>query len=148
MLEEWVEKIRSDGHKITKPRLLVMETLSGLNVPFTAEELHERMISQGVGRATVFRTLKLLQDMGLLVRVHLEEGCQHYQVAAGLPGEMHHHDRIICRECGGMAYLDQCPIRQDVERIVERSGFRMQGHHLDLYGICADCDQASQKERT
>ncbi len=140
ILQLWIEQLRKQGHKVTAARRRLLEHLVGREAPFTAEELHGELAMSGVGRATVFRTLKLLQDEGILVRVHLEHGCQHYQAAPGIPGAAHHHDRIVCRECGDIALLDECPMRSDVSEIAGRSGFRLQGHHLDLYGICRSCE--------
>ncbi len=144
-MNRFMEQFMKSGYKLTRPRRLLLERLEDLDRPFTAEELYEMMNREGIGRATVFRTLKLLLDIGILVRVHLEEGCQHYQLAAGLPGEDHHHDRIICRFCGKITDLDECPMRNDVAAIAKRSGYRLQGHHLDLYGICSRCDADNQK---
>lgn len=143
-MDKFIEQVKKRGYKLTEPRRRLLERVQELERPFTAEELYEMMSRQGIGRATVFRTLKLLLDIGVLVRVHLEEGCQHYQLAAGLPGEEHHHDRIICRACGRITDLDECPMREDAAAIAKRSGYRLQGHHLDLYGICSRCDTDSR----
>ncbi len=146
MLQSWIDQLKRNGHKVTAPRRKLLQYLDGRDAPFTAEEIYGELSATGVGRATVFRTLKLLQDVGVLVRVHLEHGCQHYQAAPGIPGDTHHHDRIICRECGDIALLDQCPMRSDVSDIARRSGFRIQGHHLDLYGICSSCEELPTKD--
>ncbi len=140
-MEEWINQLQRNGYKLTRPRRLLLEYLESMERPFTADELYHELSRSGIGRATVFRALKLFLELDILVRVHLEEGCQHYQASPGFPGDDHHHDRIICRSCGDIQLLDQCPMRDDVSTIAHRSGYRLQGHHLDLYGICSRCDQ-------
>ncbi len=141
------EIIKQKGFRLTIARQNVVDMVCKSLYPFTAEEMYAQLKEQGIGRATVFRTLKLLQELDVLVRVHLEEGCQHYQLSAATINashchtEDHHHDRIICRHCGEISYLDECPMKTNVNEIAKRSGYRIQGHHLDLYGVCRGCDK-------
>lgn len=134
-----LETLSKQGFKLTGPRRLIVNQIVAFRHPFTADEMYDSLKCRQVGRATVFRTLKILQDLELLVRVHLEEGCQHYQLAADLQSGGHHHDRIVCRYCGEIDYLDECPMKDNVQEIASRSGYRVEGHHLDLYGVCPRC---------
>ncbi len=142
MVAHWTETLKDKGFRLTAPRKAIVDQVSRYADPFTAEEVYQHLKKQGVGRATVFRTLKLLHELDILVRVHLEEGCQHYQLGVATSSHPeHHHDRIICRMCGSISYLDECPMKKNVADIAKRSGYRVQGRHLDLYGVCRSCDQ-------
>lgn len=129
------------GHRLTGPRMQLVKAVSDLEKqPFSGEDLYDGLREHGVGRATVFRTLKLLQDLGVLSRLHMEDGCQRYIVAPpGEPRDADHHDRLICRHCGRVVYLNECPMEEAVARIAEQSGYHVETHHLDIVGVCADC---------
>src|SRR5690625_2136685 len=130
------------GHRLTEPRLDLIRAVSAQGErPFTGEDLYDELRPTGLGRATVFRTLKLLLDLNVLSRLHMEDGCQQYILAPG--DDSHgdnHHDRLICRECGRVSYLDQCPMEDIIPDIAERFGYNVEGHHLDIIGLCGECD--------
>lgn len=133
------------GYRLTEPRLQLIRAVADQSErPFTSEALYDELKKTGLGRATVFRTLKLLQDLGVLSRLHLFDGCQHYIV---MPHDVHrdhsHQDRLICRECGRVAYLDDCPMSESIARIAEQSGYHIESHHLDILGLCGHCVEAS-----
>lgn len=141
LAERIIRTLEEAGHRVTEPRTQLAKAVAAQRGrPFTGEDLYEELKRKGLGRATVFRTLKLLQDLGILSRLHLPEGCQHYVVSP--PDQQHdteHHDRIICRECGRVAYLANCPMGDVIQRIAKESGFKVDTHHLDFLGVCADC---------
>lgn len=136
-----IELLEQSGHRLTAPRVQLAKAVSDLgHKPFSGEDLYEDLREQGIGRATVFRTLKLLQDLGVLSRLHMEDGCQRYIVTPpGGPWDPDHHDRLICRRCGRVAYLAECPMEESMARMAEQLGYRIESHHLDIVGVCADC---------
>ncbi len=84
-MEQYIlQVLEQSGHRLTGPRVQLAKAVSDLGQrPFSGEALYEDLRSQGVGRATVFRTLKLLQDLGVaLMCLHMEDGCQRYIVAS------------------------------------------------------------------
>lgn len=138
--ERLIRSLEEAGHRVTEPRTQLIRAVAAQNErPFTGEALYEELKSAGLGRATVFRTLKLLQDIGVLSRLHLPEGCQHYVVSPPDRAHDSHHDRIICRECGRVVYLDQCPMGEVISKIARESGYRVETHHLDFLGTCSEC---------
>lgn len=133
--------LETAGYRLTEPRIELIHAVSAqAQRPFTGEELYEELRETGLGRATVFRTLKLLLDLNILSRLHMEDGCQQYILAPAdnHPGE-NHHDRLICRLCGKVAYLDHCPMEEAIADIAKRFGYRVETHHLDIFGLCSDC---------
>lgn len=139
-----LELLEQAGHRLTGPRVQLAKAVSDLaHRPFSGEDLYEDLRARGIGRATVFRTLKLLQDLGVLSRLHMEDGCQRYIVAPpGGSDDPDHRDRLVCRLCGRVAYLEECPMEESIARVAEELGYRIESHHLDIVGVCADCHGA------
>ena len=88
-----------------------------------------------VGRATVFRTLDLLAARGQLERIDLPSG-EHAYVACA-PQEHHHH--VVCRACGRSVEVEDAGLQSVVGEIARRSGYRIESHRLELFGLCSDC---------
>lgn len=149
-IEAQIVRVLEDaGHRLTEPRLQLIRAVADQSErPFTGEALYDELKKTGLGRATVFRTLKLLQDLGVLSRLHLFDGCQHYIVT---PHDLHrdqsHQDRLICRQCGRVTYLDDCPMSESIARIAEQSGYHIESHHLDILGLCGNCVETPNSDQ-
>lgn len=104
---------------------------------FTAADLLEDAGARGltVGRATVFRTLDLLAEQGQLERIDLPSG-EHAYVACA-PEEHHHH--VVCRNCGKSVEVADSGLQSVVGEIGRRSGYVIDAHRLELFGLCPDC---------
>lgn len=103
---------------------------------FTAEELLHDLESDGVrvGRATVFRTLDLLERTGYVGRVRA--GDRMAYIACDLHG---HHHHLVCSSCGRVLHLEGCAVAGLLEELQSRTGFRIQHHNLEVGGICPSC---------
>jgi Fur family ferric uptake transcriptional regulator len=124
------------GYRTTSPRRAVLEAIAvRAPEPFTAEEL--AVAVPQVGRATVFRTIRLLQELDLVCRVPLEDGGVRYQLSRG---EHHHH--LICGSCGAMMEFSDPELDARIHDQASRHGFTLDGHSLELYGRCAACGPA------
>ncbi len=109
--------------------------MESLGQHFSAEEVAQWVRGVGVGRATVYRTLRLLQDEGLLCRVLLEGGDLHYRLT-----ERGHHHHITCTGCGAVRDFSDQEIGGVMEDIARREGYSLRGHWIEIYGRCAVCD--------
>lgn len=140
-MQHIVHNVEQAGYRLTSPRLQLIETIAALrHQTFTGEQLYNQVKGDGLGRATVFRTLKLLQELGLLLKLHQAHGCNHYIVA--LPEQKQsttHQDRLVCRTCGRTDYLKHCPIDDAITHIAKQSGYHIETHHLHVVGICDRC---------
>ncbi len=134
--ETCVRQMESQGHRITGSRLAVVEAVSHKESPFTAEEICADL--PGVGRATVYRSIKLLQAMGVLCRVLMEDGSPRYQ-----PSHQSHHHHLVCVRCGSVRDFVDCDITDTLAEQVRRSGFEVLGHRLEVFGRCRECGQAA-----
>jgi Fur family ferric uptake transcriptional regulator len=129
---ELVEDLRGQGFKITTPRFRVIEWLSGHDGNFTAEELTGELAA--VGRATVYRTLKLLLDQGLVCKVVLGDGSVAYRASH----KVHHH-HLICLSCGATEDIGRCGVDDVIAMVREATDYDVVGHRIEIYGICPGC---------
>lgn len=114
----------------------MLDAIALQRTPFTVEEISEA--APGVGRATVFRTMKLLQDLDLVCRLPLGDGGVRYEVSRS---EHHHH--LICSRCGSVTEFSDPELDSLIVANASEKGFRLDGHSLELYGLCASCAGAS-----
>lgn len=114
-----------------------MDLISAREGHFRAADLLElaRQRQLPVGRATVFRTLELLTEIGALERLDLPGG-EHAYVACE-PEQHHHH--VVCRSCGTAVEVEDGGLQSIVSDIGRRSGFQIESHRLELYGRCQEC---------
>jgi Fur family ferric uptake transcriptional regulator len=92
-----------------------------------------------VGRATVFRTLDVLLELGLVERLDLPSG-EHAYVAC----ESSHHHHIVCSSCGRSQDIDDSGLRSVVREVARQTGYHVDAHRLELFGRCPDCQGADQ----
>ena len=123
------------GHRLTAPRRRLLEVMDGLGDRFTADQVLGA--SPGVGRATVFRTLRLMQELGVVCQVVLDDGAVAYRLGSG-----GHHHHVVCSECGAVSDFSSHDIEDLVEELGRRTGFEIDSHRLELYGRCRRCRAA------
>jgi Fur family transcriptional regulator, ferric uptake regulator len=126
-------KLEARGYRVTPPRRAVIAAVLQQDAHFTADDLLHRC--RGAGRATVFRTIRLLTELGVVCRVLLEDGSLHYRVSER--GRHHHH--LVCTGCGKVQDLDECSVTDLVRDLSRSSGYDIDGHWLEFYGHCATC---------
>ena len=127
-----IERLAQVGHRVTGPRRAVVDAMARLEGPFTIEELTSA--TPLVGRATVFRTMKLLQEADVVCRMVLEDGSVRYEVSTG-----DHHHHLICSECGRVDEFSDSDLDALIRRNASDAGFTLAGHSLELYGRCSTC---------
>ena len=126
------DQLERSGHRMTPSRLAVLESIAGRQEHFTPDEIVED--SRPAGRATVFRTMRLLQDEGAICRVLMSDGSLRYKL-----GSLGHHHHFVCLLCGDVRDVSGCDVPAAVQEVGEMAGFEIQGHSLELYGRCATC---------
>jgi Fur family ferric uptake transcriptional regulator len=131
-LQSVLHRLEEQGYRITPSRLTVVTAVLGQSGHFTVDDILSR--ARKVGRATVFRTMKLLTEMGILCRVLLEDGSLHYRVS-----RQGHHHHLVCVSCGGVQDLDECIVADLVGELSRSTGYAIEGHWLELYGHCGAC---------
>ncbi|MEZ0241544.1 MAG: Fur family transcriptional regulator [Chloroflexota bacterium] len=126
---------RSD-YRMTEPRRTVAALVADQPGHFAAADLVEAATARDldVGRATIFRTLDVMLELGLVERLDLPSG-EHAYVAC----EPSHHHHVICSACGRSEDIDDGGLRPIVRDIARRTGYRVDAHRLELFGLCPDC---------
>ena len=126
---------RSD-FRTTEPRRQVARLVADQPGHFSAADLvrtaRERQL--GIGRATIFRTLDVLAELDLVERIDLPSG-EHAYVAC----EPRHHHHVVCSRCGRTADIDDAGLRSVVREVGRQTGFRIDDHRLELFGLCPEC---------
>jgi Fur family ferric uptake transcriptional regulator len=134
--------LREHGHKLTPQRLTVIKVMTASEDHMTPDELYDkaRRVNPAIGRVTVYRTLDVLNELGLLCRVHGRNGCRSYLVRK--PVEHHHH--LVCSSCGKVVDFTNCDLAEMEKKLSRESGFAIQGHLLEFYGVCRGCITSGQ----
>lgn len=120
--------MRGGGYKATPQRTAVLRALAEEQHQ-NLEEIHARCPE--VGLVTVYRTLDLLDELGIVRRLDLGDGAR-YEMA-----EDHHH-HMICELCGDISEFEKCPLDPTLLPL-EGSDFEVRSHSLEVYGRCAAC---------
>jgi Fur family transcriptional regulator, ferric uptake regulator len=136
LLHQWSGALGQSGSRLTQPRQKILEAIAQRDESFTAEELVDELKAEGVGRATVFRTIDLLSEANMLHRIHTA-GCNAYVTC---PPVHHHH--VICSDCGVTANVDLCDLEEQVASAARQTGFAIDTHHLEFLGRCSSCQGA------
>ena len=134
-LELIVQRLGLRGHRVTGSRRRVLEALLAAPAHFTVDDVLRR--APGVGRATVFRTMKLLQDLNVVCRLLMEDGSLHYRLSA-----RGHHHHLVCRSCGRVEDFSTCDVSALIGQLVQATAYQIEGHWLEVYGRCGGCRAA------
>lgn len=137
------QELRNAGLKVTLPRVKILQILeSSENKHMSAEDVYKALIEadEDVGLATVYRVLTQFEDAGLVMRHHFEGGHSVFELDS-----VDHHDHIVCNKCGKVEEFFDEVIENQQEKIARKFGFKITDHSLYLYGLCADCQKASEQ---
>ena len=131
----WQAELRSRGYRLTPQRQLVLEAVGELGHA-TPEDIATavRRTASGLNISTVYRTLELLESLGLVQHTHLGHGAPPYSVNSD-----DDHVHLVCRDCGAVQEADADLIGDAVRRLASERGFTLDVGHVALFGRCADC---------
>ena len=127
-----IQRLELRGHRMTGSRRRVLEGLMAAPAHFTVDDVLR--LAVGVGRATVFRTMRLLLDLNVVCRVLMEDGSLHYRLST-----RGHHHHLVCRSCGRVEDFSNCDVSSLVRDLSRNTEYQIEGHWLEVYGRCASC---------
>lgn len=130
--------IKNSGLKATLPRIKILEIFQRAQQRhMTAEDVYKALLGEGadIGLATVYRVLQQFEQAGLLSRNHFETGKAVYELNEG-----HHHDHLVCLNCGKVEEFFDSGIEARQHAIASEKGFQLQEHSLALYATCIKPD--------
>jgi Fur family ferric uptake transcriptional regulator len=133
--DDWQAELRARGYRLTPQRQLVLEAVGTLGHG-TPEEIVAavRKTASGVNISTVYRTLELLEELGLVQHTHLGHGAPTYSVATD-----DDHVHLVCRDCGGVDEVASEVVEDVVRRLSAERGFTVDVGHFAVFGRCRAC---------
>ena len=136
---QWQAELRARGYRLTPQRQLVLEAVGRLG-HCTPEEIATavRVTASGVNISTVYRTLELLEELGLVRHTHLGHGAPTYSVAGD-----DDHVHLVCRDCDGVEEASTELVQDVISRLATDMGFQVDVGHFTLFGRCRSCTQTA-----
>ena len=135
-------KLRGSGRKATPQRLSILEAIDGMQVQFTTQELYEKLQKKHpeIGLVTVYRTLNLAAESGLVCRMGNSGRSQSY---ARRPEAHHHH--LVCTSCDKVVDIPSCGLAELEKKLASDTGFSISEHHVEFAGLCRQCQALTLK---
>ena len=134
------EHHQAKGLRLTPQRSAILDHLLRADRHLSQEEIYRALKPQGIGKVTVFRTLKLLVDCKLADHVDQHKGPPRYEILRERP----HHDHLVCVDCGQVIEIQWPEVERIQEKTCRKLGFEPLWHRHELFGRCARCAQAKR----
>jgi Fur family ferric uptake transcriptional regulator len=143
---QWKERIRGQAGRVTRSRQVILDALLRLRCPSTPKQIAEALGARTCDLATVYRSMTLFEQMGLVHRIDFGDGLARFEMADDDPtGHQHHH--LLCRQCDRIVRLDDCVLGEVESSLARRYGFVEIRHRLEFFGVCPECQQARRQLR-
>jgi Fe2+ or Zn2+ uptake regulation protein len=129
-------RLRAAGKRITPQRKLVLDILAQASGHLDAYDIYDRGRRQdaSLSLSTVYRTLSVLKETGVVHELHLDEEHHHYEL-----GSKDEHSHLVCLACGRVIEVDSAIFSETAKVAGEAHGFRIASTQVELAGYCADC---------
>lgn len=136
MTQDWRAKLRGSGYRLTPQRELILRAVEELGHG-TPDEVHAhvRERSAAVNLSTVYRTLEVLEELGLVRHAHLSDRAPTYHSVTD-----HEHFHLVCRNCHRVVSVDPAVLEPLRERLLAEHAFVVDVGHLTVFGTCEECD--------
>lgn len=138
-----VASVRKRGYRMTPQREMILDAIHDEG-HVTADKVYRRVCAKtpAINLATVYRTLELLKELGIVTAIDTGEGCILYELASEQP---HHH--LVCEGCGHTLELDRDVLLPLEDELCKRYGFTVNFNHLALFGTCPKCQKPKRKSK-
>jgi Fur family transcriptional regulator, ferric uptake regulator len=132
---QWDERLRAGGYKVTPQRQLVLEAIGRLDHATPEKILAEvQQTARGVNLSTIYRALDVLDEVGLVTHHHLNDGAPTYHLASE-GGHVH----LVCQDCGSVSQVRPEAIKPLITALDQEQGFETDVAHLTVFGRCSRC---------
>jgi len=135
--QDWLDELQDSGYRLTAPLRAIVSIVANSSRALGAIEIFDlgRGEHPSLGLVTVYRTLDLLTELGLVRRVHRNNGCHGY-----LPATAGHYHALICRDCGrSVEFPGENDLQALIADVEAQTGYRVEEHLLQLSGLCSRC---------
>jgi len=129
--------LRQKARRVTGPRLAILRLLAERRSPMSSKDLFARFDAGGCDLATIYRSLHLLEELGLVKRFDFGDNIGRYELVASEADGHHHH--LVCTRCSGVVEIDDCFPEELERKISRRNGFKSVTHKLEFFGVCPRC---------
>ena len=140
-INELKKRLQLGQHKMTPQRKVVLEVfLDNENAHLSAEDVRGMLRDRDsdIGLATVYRTLELMCDLGILQKMDFGDGCSRYELNLTEPNA-HQHHHLICRGCGKVFEFSDDLMDELEDTIAEKCKFKILDHQVKFFGYCEEC---------
>ena len=133
------ERLANEGFRRGGGRAAVIDLLDAQECALSAQEIEDQLKTgeRPVGRATVYRVIDELVELGLLGRVELGDGIARFERV--FPEGAHHHHHFVCSNCEKLVPFEDEELERVLRRVARREGLVMESHEVTLRGRCPDC---------
>ena len=129
--------LKTRQYKLTAPRREIIRVLNDAQKPLSIQEMYQQLNERPADLASVYRTVNLLCELGVLNKLEFHEKRYRYELSEAFSP---HHHHAICRKCGAIENIfDECILQTVEERIKRQAGFHVESHILEFYGVCEEC---------
>ncbi|UCD09828.1 MAG: transcriptional repressor [Dehalococcoidales bacterium] len=138
-IQDIAGQLSQKGYRITPQRMMILSSIEDSNTHITAENIYAQVISKypRVNISTVYRTLDLLKELGLIYEIDLGEG----KVGYHPEGKGHHH-HLVCRKCNSVIDINESALSSVKAVLLQAFEFDADLKHLALFGLCERCREA------
>jgi len=129
-------KLSKQGYRLTPQRMMILSAIENSDNHISAEEIYAQIVAKypNVNISTVYRTLELLKQLGLVTETDLGEGRVRYH-----PAEKGHHHHLVCQKCGAIINIDESTLARLQDVLLNRYDFSAELKHVAIFGLCANC---------
>jgi Fur family transcriptional regulator, ferric uptake regulator len=131
-------RLRDQARKITGPRQAILDVLRRHEHPITTREILAELPRGLCDLATIYRSMHLLEEMGMVQRFDFGDGAARFELVAHDEDDGHHH-HLVCRKCAAVVEITDCFSPELQERIQRESRFKSITHKLEFFGLCPGC---------
>ena len=144
-LDVLLSQLRKGTKRLTGPREAILKALRQHAHPLTIREIHTELCDENCDLATVYRSMHLLEELGVVRRFDFGDRTARYEMVRGEQGGHHHH--LVCTECARVVELEDCFPEELERRIATRHGFAQISHRLEFFGLCPECQKLKLAQR-
>ncbi len=142
--DDYKGRLKESGLKNTKHRTAILAIMKRIETPMSADEVYLKLKEQeiSINLSTVYRILEVLTEKGLLLKHSiLNDARALYEY-----NSMEHKHYLICIGCKKMLSINHCPLKEFEKSLEKETDFIIEGHKLDIYGYCSECQKNNQQE--
>lgn len=138
-VQKLTRRLKDAGYSVTKPRKAVFAALTDSEAVSMAQLV--KMVAGDIDRTSVYRTVDLFEKLGIVHRIHI--GWK-YKIELS-EQYSHHHHHAACTQCGAVTSFEESQdLESDIHALAETLGYTLEGHTLELRGVCKKCQKTQQ----